>query len=447
MQIEPLILQAYIADRWQDIAILTFQADYSLNDFSYLHDLTEILSDNDKAVSFNYPVEFFPHRSVSGWFAFLDDIVPSGASRRYWLQKLDIAHLPMAQQNYLLLKQGTIAPVGHLRVKQAVSSFVENEPSRLFEIDDVINRQADFLEYANQRGAMAGGATGAGGEAPKLLLRQTATRQVWIDNLQQGASSDDFYLVKFPRGKRSVIDCDILRTEFHYYHELASMGFDTIDTTKMRLEEGERYPSLWLPRFDVYRNEQGKMARYAVESVYAMLEKGAGSLLDHEKVIRQLIAKIETSHLVETGMFFDKQAFVIEWVRRDLLNIAFGNSDNHGRNTAFLRNQNRIWLAPIYDFAPMKADPEGIPRTTMWDSKGHPALELGGEYRFDLIAEQLDDLCPADKLLDALRQTAQQLVGLKARLEARGVPTAILTYPSISLDYLPEKLKRWQLLS
>ncbi|MDE3955458.1 hypothetical protein NUS47_10260 [Glaesserella parasuis] len=191
MQIEPLTLQAYIADRWQDIAILTFQADYSLNDFSYLYDLAEILSDNDKAVSFNYPVEFFPYRSVSGWFAFLDDIVPSGASRRYWLQKLDIAHLPTAQQNYLLLKQGTIAPVGHLRVKQAVSSFIENEPPRLFEIDDVINRQADFLEYANQRGAMAGGATGAGGEAPKLLLRQTATQQVWIDNLQQGDAAVD----------------------------------------------------------------------------------------------------------------------------------------------------------------------------------------------------------------------------------------------------------------
>ncbi|MDO9777454.1 type II toxin-antitoxin system HipA family toxin, partial [Glaesserella parasuis] len=98
---------------------------------------------------------------------------------------------------------------------------IENEPPRLFEIDDVINRQADFLEYANQRGAMAGGATGAGGEAPKLLLRQTATQQVWIDNLQQGDAADDFYLVKFPRGKRSAIDCDILRAEFHYYHELA----------------------------------------------------------------------------------------------------------------------------------------------------------------------------------------------------------------------------------
>ncbi|MEI7189516.1 hypothetical protein [Dickeya dianthicola] len=45
-----------------------------------------------------------------------------------------------------------------------------------------------------------------------------------------------------------------------------------------------------------------------------------------------------------------------------------------------------------------------------------------------------------------LQQTATQLVGLKARLQARGVPESILTMPSIGFDYLPEKLQRWGLL-
>lgn len=68
------------------------------------------------------------------------------------------------------------------------------------------------------------------------------------------------------------MDCDILRAEYHYYQELASLGFNTIETTKMRLEESKRYPSLWLPRFDIVQREN-KTERYAVESVYSMLKK------------------------------------------------------------------------------------------------------------------------------------------------------------------------------
>lgn len=446
MQIEPLTLQAYLNGNWQDIARLRFTTDYSVSDLTYLYDFSEVLQDNRKAVSLNLPISLFAKSAQNGWFSFLDDIVPAGASRRYWLEKLDIRHLPTAEQNYRLLKQGTIAPVGHLRVKQAVELTQDFSPIRYFERNEVLDRHSDFLDYANQRGAMAGGATGAGGEAPKLLLRRTINDQIWIDNAQTGERDDAYYLVKFPRGGRSQIDCDILRAEFHYYHELHALGFATIDCSQMKLEEGERYPSLWLPRFDVVRNGQGQMERYAMESVYSLLEKGAGSMLDHETTLRQLIAKIEQSHLVQSGFEFDRQALVLEWVKRDVLNIAFGNSDNHGRNTAFLRDDKRIWLAPIFDFAPMKADPEGIPRSTSWNSKVNPPQELGGEYRFDLIAESLADLCEPDRLLAELRQLATQLVELKTRLAKRGVPQSILNFPAIAFDYLPEKLQRWRLI-
>ncbi|MEL4426619.1 HipA domain-containing protein [Shewanella indica] len=124
--------------------------------------------------------------------------------------------------------------------------------------------------------------------------------------------------------------------------------------------------SLWLPRFDIYFHELG-LQRYAMESVYSILGKAAGVSLDHEQTIRRLVHKITHSHMVlEQGYQFDIQAFVLEWVQRDLLNILFGNSDNHGRNTALLKGDGWIKLAPIYDFAPMKADPEGVARTTKW---------------------------------------------------------------------------------
>lgn len=446
IQIEPITLQAYLNDQWQDIAVLSFSPEYHILQLTYLYNSSQLLQDNHYAVSLNLPISFFPQNASENGFTFLDDIIPAGASRRYWLQQLDIQKLPAQQQNYLLLKKGAIAPIGHLRVKQAVESFPKNIAPIHFQLNEVIDRHPDFLDYANQRGAMAGGATGAGGEAPKLLLRRTAENTIWIDNEQLDHHQDAYYLVKFPRGKREPIDCDILRTEFHYYQELNTLGFQTIQTDNMYLEEGERYPSLWLPRFDIVTNSQGKRERYAMESVYSLLEKGAGSLLDHETTLRSIIRKIEQSYLVQTGFQFDKQALVLEWVKRDLLNIAFGNSDNHGRNTAFLRNEQKIWLAPIYDFAPMKADPEGIPRTITWNSRSQPPLELGGEFHFECIAEALSDLCEPELLLNELKELARSLITLKSRLSTRGVPESILNYPAIAFDYLPEKLQRWKLI-
>jgi serine/threonine-protein kinase HipA len=137
------------------------------------------------------------------------------------------------------------------------------------------------------------------------------------------------------------------------------------------------------------------------------------------------------------------QAYLVRrWQDIATLAFPFGNSDNHGRNTAFIRGENRIALSPIYDFAPMKADPEGIPRSMRWAQP----LEIGGEYDFPAIAERLDDLVATDDLLAALRLTAQQLLTLPDRLHARGVPQQIMTMPSIGFRFIPDKLARWGLL-
>lgn len=447
---EHLTVQGCFLGQWRDIAQISFPASDQGNfrqtrmDYERDYALAQLDKDDLHAVSLNFPVSFFfDDVGKPGWLRFLDDIMPSGASRRYWLKYLDIDDLSVDEQNFILLKFGTIAPVGNLRVKDSLPERTEIADALTFTVDDVKNRAADFLDYAQHRGAAAGGATGAGGEAPKLLLRCGEAQQIWIDTYQDNQQNRDLhYLVKYPRGARLPIDCDILRAEYHYYHELTEMGFDTIATADMRLEEGHAYPSLWLPRFDVYFNEYG-IQRYGMESVYSILGKGAGVTLDHEETIRALIHKISQSHMVLTqGYQFDCEAFVIEWVRRDLLNIVFGNSDNHGRNTAFLKGDGWIKLAPIYDFAPMKADPEGIARTTKWQVP----LEVGGEYDFIGIANVLADLVPPQQMLAALKVTAQQCLDLKARLQARGVPQRIIDMPAIGFNYIEDKLKRWGLV-
>jgi len=219
--------------------------------------------------------------------------------------------------------------------------------------------------------------------------------------------------------------------------------FSTMPRNEEPQQEGLHYPSLWLPRFDIRRDGDGRIMRLGMESVYSLLQKAPATILDHETTLRILIEKITSSNMVRVQNYrFDVQGFIIDWVRRDLLNIIFGNSDNHGRNTAFMKADNEIILAPIYDFAPMKADPEGIPRTMKWSL----ACESGGEYNFGAIAQALAEWIAPDTLLNALSETASQLVDLPSRLKVRGVPVQILEMPSIGFKFIPDKLARWGLL-
>ncbi|SES78020.1 HipA domain-containing protein [Thorsellia anophelis] len=337
-----------------------------------------------------------------------------------------------------------MAPIGHLRIKEAVPSKEEVMDDLYFSIDEVINRGSNFLDYAAHRGAIAGGATGAGGEAPKLLLRHSKEKGIWIDTLQDNSiNQDKHYLVKYPRGARTEIDCNILRAEYYYYHVLHEFGFNTIDIDQMRLEEGIAYPSLWIPRFDVRFNQSGQLERLAMESVYSVLNKEQGSYLEHSETIRALIAIIENSDMVVNQQFkFNKSAFVIEWVKRNLLNIIFGNSDNHARNTAFIRYHGEITLAPIYDFAPMAADPEGVVRTIKWPK----SCELGGRYHFGKIVALLSDLVDTEQLWTELRVIANQCLKLENILAEKGVPTQILTHPNIGFFAIKERLNAWGLL-
>ncbi|MBD3895249.1 type II toxin-antitoxin system HipA family toxin [Halomonas sp. ML-15] len=445
-----LTLQLYLNQHWQDVAELELpEPERGIRGRAGLryrqeYALDWMFRDDEHACSLNLPVELMMTHRGKSWFGFLEDIMPAGASRRYWVEQLGLQALPVGEQDSRLLAQGTIAPVGNLRIKEAVPTLPGGSGlrERRFALASVVERDTDFLEYAQQMGAASGGATGAGGEAPKLLLRRSADDEVWIDTWQDDPHQrDEYLLVKFPRGRRSQDDCDILRAEYHYYQELAALGVDTIATAGMRLIEGERYPSLWLPRFDTeWRGD--RLVRHGLESVYSLFETSAGSHLNHFQVIRRLVSRLEDQfRVVELNEHFDREAFVIEWVKRDLINVAFGNSDNHGRNTALIKRPEGIWLAPMFDVAPMKADPEGITRTTRW---GAP-FEEGGEYDWSAIAAALDDLIPAERLMSALRQLAAELMGLEERLRQRGVPERILSMPAVGLASLDERLVRWGL--
>ncbi|MBJ8437802.1 type II toxin-antitoxin system HipA family toxin [Acinetobacter lactucae] len=440
-----LTIQALLNKNWLDVAELKLLepklGSASASELEYELDYAiQYLDRRDEyACSLSLPVQILIKHESNTWFGFLDDIVPSGAARRYWVNYLDLQRLTYAEQESILLEKGGMAPVGNLRIKEALPTLNPESTLHLryFSKEDVAERNIDFLEYAQQMGAISGGATGAGGEAPKLLIRVSPEHKVWIDTYQENFDQpDQHYLVKFPRNKRSAIDCDILRAEYYYYQVLNELGFNTIETTQMQLIEGTKYPSLWLPRFDTEWRDQS-WYRYGLESVYSVLNKSFGSHLNHFEVIEDLCRL-----LTSINSDFDVPQFICEWLQRDLLNIIFGNSDNHGRNTSFLKHSGKIYLSPIYDFAPMKADPEVVTRSTTWGSP----YEEGGEYRWAQITQKLAPWCDPDISLATLKTLANNLLGLKQRLVDKGVPKQIIEMPALSFDYIEAKLKRWELL-
>ena len=62
-------------------ARLAYEFDYALE---YLHQ-----TQGWHACALRYPIELMiPHDG--SWFRFLDDIMPAGSARRYWVRQLDI---------------------------------------------------------------------------------------------------------------------------------------------------------------------------------------------------------------------------------------------------------------------------------------------------------------------------------------------------------------------
>ena len=105
---------------------------------------------------------------------------------------------------------------------------------------------------------------------------------------------------------------------------------------------------------------------------------GFGAAVNHDTYCKALL------HIVT-----DPVTELREYLRRDILNLALRNTDNHGRNAALLIAEERIQLSPIFDFAPMFLDPEGIGRVSRWENE-----QAGSQPEWAAICEKFKDLAP-----------------------------------------------------
>ncbi|SHL15711.1 serine/threonine-protein kinase HipA [Pseudomonas punonensis] len=368
-----------------------------------------------------------------GYPAFLLDIIPAGAAFRSLKKRFASRKPDDVAMELFLLERCTPSPIGHMRIKQSFPYLDEGQPMG-FTRQDVAERNTDFLEYVYEQGAAIGGATGAGGEAPKLLLAENHDGLMFAEATLADEQTRQHWFVKFPRNRTAAIDKDILRAEYQYYCAVAEIGMNTISNEGLALiDNGEHKPSLWMPRFDREVTEQG-ILRHPVESIYSVCgitENGA--YLAHEFVLGRL-GEIWTM----AGQGSELFDLAVEYMARDLLNRILGNSDNHGRNISIIRAAGKLRLAPIYDLAPMVLDPDGITRVTKWQH------EKAGSPDWRQACHDLAGEASGDLYFDALRGKAQDFRALPDLLV--NLPDSVRNANSIPLNNLDARLKEWGLI-
>lgn len=437
-----LTLQVYGAGIWQDAMTLAFTEPLQgllspcrlAYKSAYVHaNVDAYQSSFAQAVSARLPVDFDSLSSREAP-AFLQDIAPSGAARRFLIAHIGREKPEGLSDDLYLLGRSTPAPIGNLRIKESVEALNQDEPLG-FTRQDVVSRDQHFLEYAYEQGAAIGGATGAGGEAPKLLMTQGVDGLLYPDAILPDEQARQHWFIKFARNQALSNDQDILRSEHLYYKALQQLGIETVASADLALEEANK-PSLWMKRFDRQVSAQG-VERLAVESIYSLAGVTVpGSRMDHVEVINLL-----TRLWIEAGQRVEIPGLVAEYLRRDLINLILGNSDNHGRNTAIIRTSNAYRLAPIYDLAPMVMDDDGVTRTTKWPS----AVERAGHVDWRAACEALADIVDPQDAFDRLRQDAQQLRALPDLLSDYGLPLVTFNHPAIALGKLAQRLTAWGL--
>lgn len=167
---------------WEDIAQLNSVLKYD-DDYVFSQMPRDELSDR---FALNYPVnfDFYSGYKEEGsrlvdWPAFMIDLIPSGAGRRTLIKKYQ-----RDDENFLL-SMGARNSIGNLRVESdKVNDLEISESTPLLEEDfftreNIIAKKEDFIDIAEKNGVKVSGATDVVGDAPKFLVAQLGTKDLF----------------------------------------------------------------------------------------------------------------------------------------------------------------------------------------------------------------------------------------------------------------------------
>ena len=426
-----LTLQAFWGGQWHDAADVTFtepdqgllsdgirlsyRAEYvnQALDLRALPPGEHLQLTDERALSVNLPASFMGDYVGPPVAAFLRDIIPQGAGRRHLARHLGYPETVEQSADLPLLRAGCIAPIGNLRIREAADSFQQKLNTagvQGFTGAEITDRADELIEHARHPNIAIGSTSGIGGDAPKLMITEATDGLFYLEGSCSDARATRHWIIKFPRGRRSSRDQDVLRGEAAVYRALASTKVRSIQ--KAQLVDSERGPALWLERFDRRKDEDEPLQRLGMESIYSLMGvRGDGASLSHNNVVRTLMAR------------FKDDDMLVDYLVNDIINETIGNRDNHGRNIAFLKDQGKFRMAPAFDLAPMVLDPEGISRTCAWDNEWR--IGTRGDYASVLQSIAIAPASAQDNMLEKLRSIAN----LRKRLNHSGAPAAMMEHP------------------
>jgi serine/threonine-protein kinase HipA len=327
------------------------------------------------ALSCTYPVGLetlqLPH-----WPVFVQDLLPQGFGRGELLRRLGLRETAEAEADWRLLQVGAGNPIGHLRIKEA-AQWLETQRGELrgFTDDEVAVRSETFIEHLAVHGLFAAGSSGVQGEWPKLLLTRAEDGLLYLDHTLPDARAREHYVVKFGRGTNESLE-RVLRHEHVYMAIARRLGLRVHAPLELKRR------ALFVPRFD-RRIRDGRLERLAQESIASLTgTAGFGVVPSHETVCKALLQRCG-----------EPEAEVVEYLRRDVANLALGNTDNHARNTAVQRDfGGQIRLAPLFDFAPMYLHPDGIARRMRWHAEAYSEPDWAEVVRTLAEMQPLEDV-------------------------------------------------------
>ena len=413
-------IQTWFDERWQDSAVITCpdvsRGGVKANTF-FEYTLDYVFADAGQPVSLNFPLDANLHQ-LPHWPAFLYDLIPQGAGRNYLLGQLGLADGPGA--DFALISAGAFNPIGRLRIGEAVDYYQNHigrhDPARAaggLLLEQVIARDDAFAERMLAHGMLAAGTTGVQGAAPKYLLTRDRKGRWHADGALQDADAADHCIVKLPRGKAEV-DKKILRNEAAYMRVAQAMGLFVHGPL------AHHNDMLFIPRFD-RTVKQGRVLRHHQESAASIASIVGFDARPSQFALLRALRRVLTH----------KTAGTLEFLLRDVLNLAMRNTDNHARNTAVQIIGEEVRLTPLFDFAPMYLDPEAIARAARWYHP-HTGIELNNWHDVIVALEMAPD---EERLLRGnMAAFGLKLEGLADCMRDSGVDDDITSHLSAGID-------------
>lgn len=377
---------------FQGASIIDYDLDYFVSVASAEFAAGKTVRDHH-ALSVRYPVDL-ENRYSRSWPPFLLDLMPQGHARRQLAGHLGLPEGSRVSDLPLLLRSAT-GGIGNIRIKEAADAEAERlrgvERQGVTEAD-ILERSDRFMEAADRFGMLASGSSGLQGEWPKVAMTQANDGLYYPDSFVGDDEAVRHVIVKLVRSNEPS-DRLILEGEALYSRIAQAIGLNVSEPSTYA--EGV----LIIPRFDRKKKEGGGTVRLGQESlVSAIGVADFGHVGTHEAyigVLRQYSA--------------DPFADIVEYLKRDIANLALGNPDNHGRNSALSKHPDgTIRLSPLFDFAPMRLAKEGIVRSTRWGVMRDSGRDHLPDWKH-ICGELMPDPAEHSALVAALSAFAEHL--------------------------------------